>query len=160
VTSDGRFEHRTEKKNHAPYVKPGPGQEWLLTRKPCVLVQRTTAKEQRRRLIAAELPGRFIRKHRAVSVENHLNMVKPDAGTPAVPLRVIAAILNSEIADSVFRCISGSVAVSATELECLPLPPPEDARPLLDLLDAGAPPAAVAGRLRSLYLREKADAAA
>ncbi|HYG63727.1 MAG TPA: N-6 DNA methylase [Thermoanaerobaculia bacterium] len=160
VTPDGRFEHRTEKKNHSPYLATNPGQEWLLTREPCVLVQRTTAKEQRRRLIAAELPVRFIRKHRAVSVENHLNMVKPIVAAPPVPLRVIAAILNSEIADSVFRCISGSVAVSATELECLPLPPPKEARRLLDLLEAGAPSDAVEGRLRSLYLREKADAAA
>jgi adenine-specific DNA-methyltransferase len=160
VTSDGKFVHRTEKKNHAPYVKSGPGQEWLLTREPCVLVQRTTAKEQRRRLIAAELPACFIRKYGAVSVENHVNMVKPLSGTSLVPLCVIAAILNSEITDSVFRCISGSVAVSATELECLPLPPPEEAQYLLELLDSGSPPEVVESRLRALYLREKADAAA
>jgi hypothetical protein len=50
--------------------------------------------------------------------------------------------------------------VSATELECLPLPPPEEARRLLDLLDSGAPIEVVEERLRVLYLREKADAAA
>ena len=41
------------------------------------LVQRTTAKEQNRRLIAAELPASFIKKHGAVVVENHVNMVRP-----------------------------------------------------------------------------------
>ena len=38
----------------------------------CILVQRTTAKEQARRLIAAELPSEFVHQHRGVVVENHL----------------------------------------------------------------------------------------
>ena len=33
-----------------------PRDEWLLLDRSCVLLQRTTAKEQARRLIAAELP--------------------------------------------------------------------------------------------------------
>ena len=57
-------------------------------------------------------------------MENHLNMVRPMVEKPAVSLRVIAAFLNSEVVDAAFRCISGSVAVSATELEALPLPSP------------------------------------
>ena len=87
---------------------------------------RTTAKEQFRRLIAAELPGEFIEKHGAVVVENHLNMIKPGNGTPAVSPAVLAVLFNSEVVDQVFRCINGSVAVSAYELEALPLPPPEE----------------------------------
>ncbi len=160
VTSDGRFEHRTEKKNHKPYLKPKRGQEWLLTDQPCVLVQRTTAKEQRRRLIAAELSGKLIRKLGAVSVENHLNMVRPVVEEPAVSLRVIAALLNSEVVDAAFRCISGSVAVSATELEALPLPPPEAARRLEELLEAGATVDALQDQIRDLYMREQTHAAA
>jgi adenine-specific DNA-methyltransferase len=160
VTSDGRFQHRTEKKNHKPYLKPKKGQEWLLIEDPCVLVQRTTAKEQRRRLLAAELPARLIRKLGPVSVENHLNMVRPVVETPAVSLRVIAAILNSEVVDAAFRCISGSVAVSATELEALPLPPPTAARRLEKLLEAGATREALQSHIRDLYMRERKDAAA
>ncbi len=160
VTSDGRFQHRTEKKNHKPYLKPKKGQEWLLIEDPCVLVQRTTAKEQRRRLLAAELPARLIRKLGPVSVENHLNMVRPVVETPAVSLRVIAAILNSEVVDAAFRCISGSVAVSATELEALPLPPPAAARRLEKLLEAGATREALQSHIRDLYMCERKDAAA
>lgn len=160
VTSDGRFEHRTEKKNHKPYLKPRRGQEWLLVQEPCVLVQRTTAKEQRRRLLAAELPARFIRRFGAVSVENHLNMVRRTCGAPLVSLQVIAALLNSEIVDAVFRCISGSVAVSATELESLPLPPPEAMRRLEAMLEAGADREALSEHVHDLYLRERADVAA
>jgi len=160
ITSDGRFQHRTEKKNHKPFLKPKKGQEWLLIDEPCVLVQRTTAKEQRRRLLAAELPARLIRKLGAVSVENHLNMVRPVVENPTVSLRVIAAILNSEIVDAAFRCISGSVAVSATELEALPLPPPEAARRLEKLLDTGATHEVLRDHIRDLYMRDQKDVAA
>ena len=48
-------------------------------------------------------------------------MIRAD-GTPKVPPAVIAALLNSTIVDELFRCISGSVAVSAFELEALPMP--------------------------------------
>jgi len=43
---------------------------------------------------------------------------------PKVLTAVLAALLNSAVVDQVFRCISGSVAVSAFELEALPLPVP------------------------------------
>jgi adenine-specific DNA-methyltransferase len=124
VTSDGRFRFRAEKKNHAPYFRTKEGDDWLVTREACVLLQRTTAKEQSRRLIAAELPAAFIRRHRAVVIENHLNMIHPITENPPVSARILAAMLNSATVDRAFRCISGSVAVSAYELENLPLPPP------------------------------------
>jgi adenine-specific DNA-methyltransferase len=110
---------------------PMDGDEWLVTRKPCVLLQRTTAKEQSRRLIAAELPQSFIQAHGAVVIENHLNMIRPVTDNPAVPAAIITALLNSSIVDRAFRCISGSVAVSAYELENLPLPDPRELRALL-----------------------------
>lgn len=160
VTPDGRFEHRTEKKNHKPYLKLRKDQDWLLTDQPCVLVQRTTAKEQRRRLIAAELPAKLLRKVGAVAVENHLNMVRPIGDQPAVSLRVIAALLNSDVVDTAFRCISGSVAVSATELEALPLPSPEVARSLEEILDAGAAGESLQSYIHDLYTRERTHAAA
>ena len=58
-------------------------------------------------------------------VENHLNMIKPIGGTPRVSPAIVAELLNSEVVDQLFRCIGGSVAVSAYELEALPLPPPD-----------------------------------
>jgi adenine-specific DNA-methyltransferase len=137
VTADGTFVFRADKKNHEPYFRPGPGDEWLISRKPCVLLQRTTAKEQNRRLIAAELPKRFLSSHGAVVIENHLNMIKPKNGSPRVAPRVLTAFLNTAIVDRAFRCLSGSVAVSAYELEALPLPPPDSLDPLADLLAKG-----------------------
>jgi adenine-specific DNA-methyltransferase len=126
VTSDGRFVYRAEKRNHAPYFEIRRGDEWLIVDYPCVLLQRTTAKEQPRRLIAAALPDDFLARHHAVVVENHLNMLRPITQTPSVSADVLATFLNSAAADRAFRCVSGSVAVSAYELEALPLPAPED----------------------------------
>ncbi len=122
VTSHGRFLFRWEKKNHEPFFRVEEGDAWLLIRTPCVLLQRTTAKEQARRLIAAEMPASFIKKYGAVTVENHLNMLIPTTPKPAVPPALLSAFLNTGAADRAFRCISGSVAVSAYELESLPLP--------------------------------------
>jgi len=131
VTPDGRFQFRADKKNHLPYFDIKDGDNWLITRTPCVLLQRTTAKEQSRRLIAAELPSSFLVEHGAVVIENHLNMIRPITQSPAVSATVLAALLNSSPVDRAFRCISGSVAVSAYELENLPLPSPADLKRLL-----------------------------
>lgn len=150
VTADGRFIHRAEKRNHAPYFKPEVGDGWLLVNQGCVLVQRTTAKEQQRRLIAAELPQAFIDAHGGVIVENHLNMVRATR-EPAVSPGVVAAVLNSDIVDEIFRCISGSVAVSAFELEAIPLPPASAMAPIERLVTKGASRAAVEKALRKLY---------
>lgn len=134
ITATGEFVFRADKKNHEPYFMPKEGDEWLISRKPCVLLQRTTAKEQNRRLIAAELPRTFLSSHGAVVIENHLNMIRPIDAAPAVHPMVLSAFLNSEIVDNAFRCISGSVAVSAYELEALPLPPPERLATITELM--------------------------
>jgi adenine-specific DNA-methyltransferase len=121
VGVDGKFAFKAKKRNHVPYFQLQSGDEWLLVRAGCVLVQRTTAKEQARRIIAAELPAKFVARHRGVVVENHLNMIRA-TGAARVPPTLVAAILNSRVVDDIFRCMNGSVAVSAFELEALPLP--------------------------------------
>jgi adenine-specific DNA-methyltransferase len=122
ITADGQSVWRADKRNHKPYFEALDGDGWLITDRPCVLLQRTTAKEQNRRLIAAPLPAYFLREHGAVVIENHLNMVRPIDKRPIVSPDVVAAFLNSAAADRAFRCVSGSVAVSAYEIEALPLP--------------------------------------
>ena len=150
VSADGRFAFRAEKRNHAPYFEVRTGDAWLITREPCVLLQRTTAKEQNRRLIAAELPAEFLRKHKAVVVENHLNMMRP-IGTPRVSPATLAAVLNSTVVDQVFRCISGSVAVSAFELEALPLPPVAAMKTVEALVSRGAAPEQIEAAIVAFY---------
>ncbi len=155
VRSDGQFEFRAAKRNHKPYFQPEPDERWVVTDFPCVLLQRTTAREQCRRLIAAELPSSFLKEHGAVVVENHLNMVKPINGEPKVSAAALAALLNSEVADQIFRCINGSVAVSAYELQALPLPPLEAMKEIEPLVQRGAGREALEQALCQAYGCEK-----
>jgi adenine-specific DNA-methyltransferase len=150
VTADGRFVYRAERRGHAPYFHAGKRDEWLIVRQPAVLVQRTTAKEQPRRLIAAELPASFLAEHGAVVVENHLNMVRARVA-PKVSPAAVAAVLNSAVVDQVFRCISGSVAVSAFELEAIPLPSAKAMAAVEKLVSCGASRQAVEEALTKLY---------
>ena len=161
VTSDGRFLWRSEKRDHAPwFAARRPKDNWLIVTRPCVLLQRTTAKEQPRRLIAAELPESFIRRYKGVIVENHLNMVRTIIPTPLVPATVIAALLNSAAVDSAFRCINGSVAVSAFELEELPLPAPAVLLKLARLIAAGTAAERIEAVIAAAYVRSDGAAVA
>jgi adenine-specific DNA-methyltransferase len=155
VTSDGRFVWRSEKRNHAPWFEARlPRDNWLIATQACILLQRTTAKEQPRRLIAAEMPDSFVRRHKGVIIENHLNMVRATTPSPSVPAAVIAALLNSAPVDAAFRCINGSVAVSAFELEELPLPSPSDVAKLTVLVASGASAKSIDAVIAAAYARE------
>jgi adenine-specific DNA-methyltransferase len=152
VSADGVFGFRAARRNHAPYFVAEAEEDFLLVRSPCVLLQRTTAKEQPRRLIAAELPRSFLEDHGgAVTVENHLNMLIPDGREPSVTSAVVAAFINSAAADRVFRCISGSVAVSAYELEAMPLPNVDAINELAPLVARGASRASINSVCDRLY---------
>tara|TARA_R110002073_G_scaffold78102_5_gene188541 strand:- start:29 stop:1828 length:1800 start_codon:yes stop_codon:yes gene_type:complete len=152
VTPDGEFIFRSEKKNHEPFFKlEGDRDEWLKIDRECVLLQRTTAKEQKRRLIAAPMPKDFIEIYGCVTVENHLNMIYPTRKNPAVSIEVLSAFLNSHAADQVFRCLSGSVAVSAYEIESLPLPGKEQLTKLKRLVSRKASKKAIETECAALY---------
>ena len=105
------------------------GMRHLVLDRPAVLVKRTTAKEQTRRVIAAPFA------YPPAVVENHLNVVTSgDIVRPKIAIEELAALLNSEPVDRLFRSLSGTVAVSATELAALPLPAPDA---LAGILKAG-----------------------
>ena len=65
-------------------------------------------------------------------------MIRPVSELPSVAASVLAALLNSRVVDELFRCISGSVAVSAYELSALPLPAADRTDELARLVGAGA----------------------
>jgi adenine-specific DNA-methyltransferase len=79
---------------------------------------------------------------------------------PSAPAAVIAVLLNSAAVDAAFRCINGSVAVSAFELEELPLPPPAVMATLAAHLASGAPRKAIEAVIASSYMRDNATAVA
>lgn len=145
-----RFTFKAERRNHVPYLQVTTGQSHLLAHDACVLVQRTTSKEQDRRLVAAVMPADFVKKHGGAVVENHLNMVYAVKDQGISP-ETIAALLNSHALDTAFRCISGSVAVSAYELNALPLPDLKDLLSIQMLVQNGADQRLIEKRLNKMY---------
>jgi adenine-specific DNA-methyltransferase len=100
--------------------------DFLVLDRPAVLVQRTTAPEQPRRVVAATLERDTLAKWGGeVVVENHVNVLTCSGADPSLTSRLLAALLDSEPLDRLYRCLTGSVAVSAYELAALPLPGPE-----------------------------------
>jgi adenine-specific DNA-methyltransferase len=146
VTQDGRFVLKATKRTHRPWFTPRGPDDPNLVRRACVLVQRTTAKEQHRRLICAAMPAEVFKTHGTVTVENHLNMILPRDAAPKVPVATVAAFLSTTTADRVLRCINASVAVSASELEAMPLPAAKDVVKAM----ASADPEAAVRRLYGL----------
>lgn len=138
VSKDGNFQLKAEKKNHKKWFQSKDGEDFLKTKKSCVLLQRTTSKEQEKRLITSVLPDELFEEYTAVIIENHLNMIIATVANPRVNLKTLSTFLNSRVVNDAFTTISGSVAVSAYELESLPLPEPSKLKRLNILINNNA----------------------
>ena len=87
-----------------------------------VLVRRFSAKEEKKRLVAAPLISTVL-KSKFVGIENHINYIYRKTGELSESETLgLSAILNSSLLDSYFRIYNGNTQVSATELRNLPLP--------------------------------------
>ncbi|MEK7242362.1 MAG: SAM-dependent methyltransferase, partial [Planctomycetota bacterium] len=96
---------------------------------PAILVQRTTAPEQPRRLVVATLDAATLADWGgAVVVENHVNVLRCSSPDSPLSPALLHHLLDTVTLDRLYRCLTGSVAVSAYELEALPMPSP----PVLD----------------------------
>lgn len=120
----GTVDRDTKRNTHRYLTLHGVADRDVMTlAAPAVLVQRTTAPEQTRRLVVAELTQADLdRLGGSVVVENHLNVLRPTVDAPLLTRTTLARILASRTFDRLMRCISGSVAVSSYELAALPLP--------------------------------------
>lgn len=150
VSPEG-FGYSAERRNHVPYFEVRNSQPHLITSKSCVLVQRTTSKEQSRRLLAAVLPQQLLNQYGGVVIENHLNMVYSDDLVSYISVKTIEVLLNTQSIDRAFRCISGSVAVSAYELNSLPLPNPDQIIQLEKLIIKGASKSTIERKVAEFY---------
>lgn len=82
-----------------------------------VLTKRFSAKEEKRRLVAAIYDGG------KVGFENHLNYFHENGkGLPMDLARGLSAFLNSEAVDQYFRIFSGHTQVNATDIRSLHFP--------------------------------------
>jgi adenine-specific DNA-methyltransferase len=101
----------------------GPRTEELVIPKGYyVLTKRFSAKEERRRIVAAVYdPTRVTAAQ--VAFENHLNYFHArGAGLPVTVAKGLVAYLNSTVVDTYFRQFSGHTQVNASDLRSLPYP--------------------------------------
>ncbi len=123
---DGGFVRwpKNSKKPNAMEVLPGID-ELLVPSEPYVLVRRFSAKEERRRVVAAVYdPDRV--PARRVGFENHLNYFHREGrGLPKALAEGLAVFLNSTLVDLYFRQFNGHTQVNATDLRSLRYPTEE-----------------------------------
>ena len=93
-----------------------------------VLLRRFSAKEEKRRLVAAPLIRGSLNAN-VVGLENHLNYIHGVSRELDEELAYgLSALLNSTFLDRYFRISNGNTQVSATELRAMPLPAEGDIR--------------------------------
>ncbi len=108
---------------HKPeYIKRQGAEKLLLPNRNYVLLRRFTAKEEARRLSAAPYVAQSMPVPQ-VGLENHLNYIYRHAGSlTREEAWGLAALYNSRLLDTYFRCLNGHTQVNATELRAMPLP--------------------------------------
>ncbi|MGE5567234.1 MAG: Eco57I restriction-modification methylase domain-containing protein [Parcubacteria group bacterium] len=123
---DGSFAFANGKRSKlASWYAPPAGGAAYVTKWPAVIVQRTSNRDQKRRLNAAAVPPAFYREYapRGFVAENHVIVLEALTETPLVTPSVLAALLNSAPVNERFSAVSGSFSVSAKLLARLALPP-------------------------------------
>jgi adenine-specific DNA-methyltransferase len=113
-----RFTFATAGDTRPAYLEETPKTRGLTTSGPSLLVQRVTADEQSRRIVATRTD---FGPRRRYFVENHLNVLQP-APLAGIDLRFLLGILSSDVVEFLFRSMNGNTQVSATELNLLPVP--------------------------------------
>jgi adenine-specific DNA-methyltransferase len=94
-----------------------------VVRQPCVAVQRTSARGQKRRLTAAAITDTFIQKYGGIIGENHVILVVPIT-TNAVPPEILAEALNRPAVSAELDRVCGAASISVRLLESIRLSKP------------------------------------
>jgi adenine-specific DNA-methyltransferase len=110
-----------------PSSKSGRGVDFVtfdkihsgIVRRPSVILQRTTNSKQLRRLVAATIPRKVIKRHKGFVSENHTILLVPDG---RANLSLLCRLLNTNAVDKRYRRVGGTSNVSIGSLRNLPLP--------------------------------------
>lgn len=90
-----------------------------------IILQRTTNRQQAKRLIAGYIPKSMIEEYGSLISENHTIVVYPLPGVEQkVSIETMCRLLNSKPVDNRYRQVSGTVSVSVKLLKEMPFPPP------------------------------------
>jgi adenine-specific DNA-methyltransferase len=133
IGQDGvfRFVSRSPKEKRARYILLRKDDRRGVVERDSVVLQRTSSRGQRRRLVAATLPRGFAKKLGGFVGENHVIILEPTSGRPAVPRKILARLLNSEFIRDLYSTTTGTTAVTTEGLNALPLPDPRALEGLL-----------------------------
>lgn len=120
ITTDGRLDFDRGAAFKGRGWADAPADAPYIIRKPCVAIQRTSSRGQKRRLNAAAIFKSFVDKHGGIIGENHVIILVPtrcDAASPAA----LAAALNQPIASAQLDRVCGSASISVRLLEGIPI---------------------------------------
>jgi adenine-specific DNA-methyltransferase len=122
-----------------------PKSSSAIIRSDAVILQRTSNRRQKNRLIGAVIRQSGVTGGRGFITENHTIVIVPDPlKRQQLPLRTVCRLLNTTAVDSRFRRMSGSVSVSTKALRDLPLPAAVDVRRFFKAQERSDDEAAVA----------------
>jgi adenine-specific DNA-methyltransferase len=98
-------------------------------RKPCLIVQRTANRKQRRRINVAVIDKKFLETVGPFVAENHVIVLRPPEDMSIKQLRDMAKVLNSQEMTSLYDRICGTASVSIKTLLAMKLPSVVDRTP-------------------------------
>lgn len=127
IRPDGSFDFTAPDRigNARWYSSPGAATMQYHATRPSVVLQRTSNRDQVRRLNAAAVPARFRQQYkRGFVAENHVIVIEALSQRPPVAPGKLARLLNSGVVNERFSAVCGSFSVSAKLLQCLALPEP------------------------------------
>jgi len=133
IRPDGSFDFEAARRlgNALWYKPPTEGSIAYESPPPAVIVQRTSNRDQTRRLNAAMVPKRFRDQFaRGFVAENHVIVIETISGRPAFPPSKLVKVLNAAVTNERFSTVSGSFSVSAKLLQRLALPDPASVKAL------------------------------
>lgn len=120
---NGRVQWPVETKKAQAIVRSRTTESLCVPNEHYVLVKRFSAKEERRRIVAAVYDASSIDAD-VIGIENHINYLhRAGRGIDIELTRGLATYLNSTLVDAAFRQFSGHTQVNAADLRSMPYPP-------------------------------------
>jgi len=100
--------------------------KWLYPNGYYCVVRRFSSKEEKRRIVASVVEPQNFQNVSLLGFENHLNVFHDNKKGLSRELAYgLAAYLNTDFVDKIFRVFSGHTQVNATDLKLLPYPDKE-----------------------------------
>ena len=100
--------------------------KWLYPNGYYCVVRRFSSKEEKRRIVASVVEPQNFQNVSLLGFENHLNVFYDNKKGLSRELAYgLAAYLNTDFVDKIFRVFSGHTQVNATDLRLLPYPDKE-----------------------------------